>query len=252
MQVESREITAKQISALSRTTHDSSRLQYQKRKNQKALKDNNDEDNSISVIEQNLSELGEKMSEHEDFAKRPLSNITTVHRLHQHFRTSIIIQPGLKSKKKERNRFTTKAYGTKQGSGQDVEKGKAVAPHCMVFYGDAGRGFGTRIKGHIKKSTKRLQLHLKSKCDVISTSECLSLKLCCLCNNPVQHPKQRTGRVVQHINPGCFGRKHGFSLHGRDKNAAVNILKIGLYKAVIQNNYPAFSATLSSTTTTAD
>ncbi|KAI8328439.1 hypothetical protein BC941DRAFT_519276 [Chlamydoabsidia padenii] len=147
-------------------------------------------------------------------------------------------------------------------SGQDVkkgkaaEKGKAVTPHCTVFYGDAGRGFGTRIKGHIKRSTERLQLHSKSKCDLISTSEYLSSKLCCLCDSPVQYPKRRNGHinlgVVQYINPDCFGRKHGFSLRGHDKNAAVNILKIGLYRAVIQNNYPAFSATTSSTTTTAD
>ncbi|KAI8335976.1 hypothetical protein BC941DRAFT_471939 [Chlamydoabsidia padenii] len=164
--------------------------------------------------------------------KRPLSNTTIVHRLRGFYHHSTW------SQKQKRGRFTSKAYDTvarklisrwKQRSSQGVEKGKTVAPHCTVFYGDTGCGFGTKIKGRIKRSTERLQLHLKSKSDVISTKEYLSSKLCCFCDSPV---------------------KHGFSLRGRDKNAAVNILKIALYKTAISGDYPAFSATTSSRTTT--
>ncbi|KAI8342841.1 hypothetical protein BC941DRAFT_499197 [Chlamydoabsidia padenii] len=121
-------------------------------------------------------------------------------------------------------------------------KGKKITAPTTIHNGDDGRGFGSKIHGQERRSTDRLQMALYSKSNtkLINTNEYLSSKLCCLCDSRVQHPKRRNGRanlgVVHCINPDCFGRKHGYSLRGRDANAAINIIKIGIHLAATNLN----------------
>ncbi|KAI8328632.1 hypothetical protein BC941DRAFT_444561, partial [Chlamydoabsidia padenii] len=80
----------------------------------------------------------------------------------------------------------------KKGKG----KGKKITAPITIYYGDAGRGFGSRIHGQKRRSTDRLQMALYSKLHtkLIDTNKYLSSKLCCLCDSRVQHPKRRNGR----------------------------------------------------------
>ncbi|KAI8344864.1 hypothetical protein BC941DRAFT_465068 [Chlamydoabsidia padenii] len=145
-----------------------------------------------------------------------------------------------------RAKLLTKEKEKEKAADQGKSVGKEKAASCTIFYGDSGRGYGSRIKGHSKRSTERLQHGLKEMCDLISTKEYLASKLCCLCDSRVMHPQRRNGRanlgVVQCINPDCFERKHRVSLRSRENNAAVNILKIGMYQGATGGEYPAFSA----------
>ncbi|KAI8330326.1 hypothetical protein BC941DRAFT_440858, partial [Chlamydoabsidia padenii] len=76
-------------------------------------------------------------------------------------------------------------------------KGEKITAPTTIYYGDAGRGFGSRIHGQERRSTDRLQMALYSKSNtkLIDTNEYLSSKLCCLCDSRVQHPKRRNGRA---------------------------------------------------------
>ncbi|KAI8334229.1 hypothetical protein BC941DRAFT_101355 [Chlamydoabsidia padenii] len=92
-------------------------------------------------------------------------------------------------------------------------KGKQITSSTSIYYGDAGRGFGSRIRGQEGRSTYWLQMTLysKSKSKLIDTKEYLSSKLCCLFDTRVEYPKRRNGRsnfgVVKCINPDCYGKK---------------------------------------------
>ncbi|KAI8339571.1 hypothetical protein BC941DRAFT_349884 [Chlamydoabsidia padenii] len=115
-----------------------------------------------------------------------------------------------------------------------------------MFYGDAGQGHGSRIKGYQRRSTAKLQQFLEEKATVHETNECLTSKLCCLCDSRVVHPLRRDSTklnsgIVVCINSDCIGRKNGFASRGRDQNAAINILKKGIYKMAINIDYPAFT-----------
>jgi hypothetical protein len=70
-------------------------------------------------------------------------------------------------------------------------------------------------------------------------------KLCCICDEPVVHPKKNNGKVnlgaVLYVNPGCIGRQNSYAIKSRDANAAMNILKIGLYKLITNDDHPSFS-----------
>ncbi|KAI8328568.1 hypothetical protein BC941DRAFT_519206 [Chlamydoabsidia padenii] len=141
----------------------------------------------------------------------------------------------------ERSRFRDKAYGTVATTifPKDTKK-----QDTFIFYGDAGRGFGSRIKGSDKRSTQSLQHNLKHLCTLIGTNEYLS-KWCCFCDSRLQHPQKANNKtnlgIVYCINKDCFSRQQDYSTRGRDNNAAINILKTGLYKEITLMDYPVFS-----------
>ena len=88
-----------------------------------------------------------------------------------------------------------------------------------------------------KRSTDILQKSLSSRSTVLSTTEYRSSKLYCICDEPIVHPKKNNGKV----NPDCIGHQNLYAIKSRDTNAAVNILKIGLYKMITKDNHPSFS-----------
>ncbi|KAI8329648.1 hypothetical protein BC941DRAFT_442473 [Chlamydoabsidia padenii] len=96
---------------------------------------------------------------------------------------------------KQSSELGEKSKPTMQGKGKG--KGKKITAPTTIYYGDAGRGFGSRIHGQERRSTDRLQMALYSKLNtkLINTNEYLSSKLCCLCDSRDQHPKRRNGRA---------------------------------------------------------
>ena len=115
----------------------------------------------------------------------------------------------------------------------------------VVFYGGSGRGHGSWIKGYEKRSTCILRKPLSSRSTVISTTEHRSSKLCCIYEEPIVHPKKNNEKVnlgaVLCVNPDCIGRWHSYAIRSRDTNAAVNIMKTGLYKMITNDDHPSFS-----------
>jgi hypothetical protein len=127
-------------------------------------------------------------------------------------------------------------------------KGEGRPVETLVFYGNAGQGHGSRIKGHDRRNTNKMQECLKRTSTMVSTNEYLSSKLCCLCDSRMVHSERKKGGtnlgVVVCIKRQCPGWKNGFAARGRDQNAAINIAKIGLYEKVMNTPYPSFSPTL--------
>ena len=129
-------------------------------------------------------------------------------------------------RKNRGQRFKDKAYSS---SARKIIR-NADSEGNVVFYGDFGRRHGLWIKGYEKRSTYILQKSLSSRPTVLSTTEYLSSKLCCICNEPFVHPKKNNGKVnlgaVLHVNPDCIGRQNSYAIKSRDTNAAVDILKL--------------------------
>ncbi|CAO3601292.1 unnamed protein product [Absidia cylindrospora] len=202
-------ITAKSISSQSRMRLERSRLQTRKNLDKQQSPDGN----SIFDMEQNLPTIGKQTMTCSDIK----SNIVSRSKYGKDIRLNMFNFyhgcNGSNKEKRNRRRFTDKAFGNaatrllKGGKFASGSKGISLA-----FYGDAGRGFGSRITGHEKRSTKHLQLAMAQKnCTVVDTDEYRSSK-------------------------------------SRDMNAAINILKIGLYHQVTGGSpYPAFSRNHSST-----
>ncbi|KAI8329834.1 hypothetical protein BC941DRAFT_476015 [Chlamydoabsidia padenii] len=54
--------------------------------------------------------------------------------------------------------------------------------------------------------------------------------------------------VSSNVSTYLLWKKYGYSLRGRDANAAINIMKIGIYLGATKVVYPAFSTTTTVTT----
>ncbi|KAI8097368.1 uncharacterized protein BX664DRAFT_326214 [Halteromyces radiatus] len=165
----------------------------------------------------------------------------------------------MKKQKQSRGRYRDKAYAVAarrlikvsyQGSGETSTTGSR-----FVFYGDAGRGHGSRIQGNMKRSTDKLQEALVNHRQVVSTSEYRSSKICSFCDAPIQPPNKRNGKanlgVITCINPDCISRKVCCPSRDRDANAGINILKIGLYRELTGEHHPSFTRSTTTGTTSA-
>jgi hypothetical protein len=257
MDVKATNITAKSINNNARSIDYRHQLQRRKMNDMKG-----DNTNSIMAIESHLSHLSQQRHSNVDDA------------LVDHYRYGVQVQPKLQqfyqqsswARKQQKGQpiFKLNAYNTaakklvpRKTENPDT-KGKARAAAtkttCQVFYGNAGRGFGSIIKGHTYRSTDKIQASLQARCRPLQTDEYLPSRLCCFCDQRVVHPGRKNERTntgaVTCINSNCFSRKNGFASRGRDLNAAVNILKIGLYLQATGNSYPAFSRATTATTAT--
>ncbi|KAI8329737.1 hypothetical protein BC941DRAFT_476107 [Chlamydoabsidia padenii] len=181
-----------------------------------------------------------------------LSEIEQVHK-NQDDHTMFTLGPYMKKQNHGTERFNGKAYASvaKALIRNPVDlklKARQVKP--VVFYGDAGQGHGSRIKGYQRRSTTKLQQSLKEKATVHETNKYLTSKLGCLCNSRVAHLRRRDSTklnsgIMVCINSDCIG----FSLRGRDQNAAINILKKGIYKMATNIDYPVFTSSSATTAT---
>ncbi|KAI8339995.1 hypothetical protein BC941DRAFT_468274 [Chlamydoabsidia padenii] len=146
-------------------------------------------------------------------------------------------------------RFNGKAYESAANAFIQNPVDSKFTPHQakpVVFYGDAGQGHGSRIKGYQRQSITKLQQSLKEKATVHKTNEYLTSKLCCVCDSRVVNPRQwdstkLNSGIVVCINSDCIGRKNGFASRGWEQNTAINILKKGVYEAATNIDYPAFT-----------
>ncbi|SAM03797.1 hypothetical protein [Absidia glauca] len=230
MKVPTKEIRASSIASRSRSNH--SRKVMETKKKQAT----NDQP-SIQAIESRLG--GDQMQYTWDRG----------HSIQRRLETAKEHRPTLVSFYRESSWAKKQANGRKRFS----EKAYAAAARSLfhpsskhvVFFGDAGRGYGSTIKGHIRRSPDKLLAHLKERTTVIATNEYLSSKLCCFCNTRVLHPNKPSGKqnlgVVNCINPDCYSRTSGCSSRSRDKNAAINMITIGLHKEITGMHHPTFS-----------
>ncbi|KAI8329958.1 hypothetical protein BC941DRAFT_518420 [Chlamydoabsidia padenii] len=77
-----------------------------------------------------------------------------------------------KKQHRRRPRFRSKAYATVT---RLFLKKYTTTRDTTTFYTDAGTGFGSRIKGHDKRSTATIQQNLKTKCTLVETKDYLSI-----------------------------------------------------------------------------
>ncbi|KAI8080020.1 uncharacterized protein BX664DRAFT_207078 [Halteromyces radiatus] len=135
----------------------------------------------------------------------------------------------LKRQRRTRLCQTEKAYAKSAKSLLGGQK-------AICFYGDAGRGYGSRIGGHTRGSHDVFIGKLSEKATVVSIDEYRSSKLCAFCHMPIIHPvktnKDKSKKItnlgtVVCINPDCISRKNGYAARGRDENASINIAMIG-------------------------
>ncbi|KAI8333457.1 hypothetical protein BC941DRAFT_473650 [Chlamydoabsidia padenii] len=155
------------------------------------------------------------------------SNTIQAQRISNHSRTDY--RRHVMKKKKEQN------YGMEEFNGMAAKalirnpmdlklKPRQVEP--VVFYGDAGQGYGSRIKGYQRQSTTKLQLFFEEKATIHETNEYLTLKLRCLCDSQVVHPRRRDSTK---LNSG---------------------IAKGTYKMAINIDYPAFTPSTATVTST--
>ena len=206
-------VTAKSISAKSRTSYH--RFKLQKRKNSNS---------DITSIESKLAQMINTTK-----VRSSKYLLIKKHQLYKETRDKMLefyCYSSWTRRKNRGRRFKDKAYST---SARKIIR-NADTEGNVVFYSDSGRENGSWIKGYEKRSTYILQKSLSSRPTVLSTTEYLSSKLCCICNEPFVHPKKNNGKVnlgaVLHVNPDCIGRQNSYAIKSRDTNAAVDILKL--------------------------
>ncbi|KAI8330713.1 hypothetical protein BC941DRAFT_475350 [Chlamydoabsidia padenii] len=118
--------------------------------------------------------------------------IGTLHKSQQYrhiIHTFYYQSPWIKKQNHGMERFNGKAYASvaKALIRNPVElKLKPRQAKPIVFYGDTGQGYGSKIKEYQRQSTTKLQPSLKEK----ATVHDLTSKLCCLCDSRAVHPRR--------------------------------------------------------------
>jgi hypothetical protein len=142
--------------------------------------------------------------------------------------------------KKQHQKLILEHHG-KNGGGSDVQ--------LKYYYGDAGRGTQSRMKGFLRRGHSSIIETLAQESDVFITDEYRTTKLCCLCNQPVSHPKKQDGKknlgTVICVNPGCIGKRYGCIARSRDANASMNRILSGIFQQLLGSAPSAFSRSLS-------
>ncbi|KAI8059114.1 hypothetical protein BC940DRAFT_314393 [Gongronella butleri] len=134
------------------------------------------------------------------------------------------------AKKAARSKMSLKdrAYACAANAINDLPKDPS---RSTVYFGDAGRGFNSRIKGSTRSSHAQFIAKLKPR--VVPTNEFRTSVTCCRCLGPVVHPPRPNGRanlgVVVCLNPACVGRRHRQAAMSRDLNSATLMAIVGLY-----------------------
>lgn len=115
----------------------------------------------------------------------------------------------------------------------------------VYYYGHAGRGTNSRIKGFLRRGHTGLIKSLGENSDVYITNEYLTTKLCCLCHQPTTHPPKQNGKTnlgtVICTNPKCNGKRYGCIARSRDANAAMNRIVTGVHQQYLGSPPAAFS-----------
>ncbi|KAI8097644.1 uncharacterized protein BX664DRAFT_326896 [Halteromyces radiatus] len=118
------------------------------------------------------------------------------------------------------------------------------------FYGAAGRGTGSRIKGFLRRSHIDVIATIEQQSKVFITDEYRTTKLCCLCHHVVNHPRKQSGKLnlgtVICVNPECIGKKFGCIARSRDANASMNMIMSGLQQELYGSMPSPFHRSFSS------
>jgi hypothetical protein len=133
--------------------------------------------------------------------------------------------------------------------------GEKVAP--VMFIGDRGHGFGSRLKGYKKYGGHWKQKKHSSYTSAIITNEYHTSQICVFCFGFLQHPmkkvvdkndKQKVIAVngsFQCENHNCISYLTGTACHGRDQLSALSIGLSGLSTCLFEIPFPCYKYNIS-------
>ncbi|GJJ78521.1 hypothetical protein EMPS_10880 [Entomortierella parvispora] len=126
----------------------------------------------------------------------------------------------------------------------------------LFFHGAAGMGVGSRLKGNCRMGGNEIPRRHKNHGPVGKTNEHNSSKTCPFCFRPIRLARGRRMKkgtmklvrlngAVECTNPECISHRCGYTIRGRDQNAALNIAVAGYTQLTTteRTTLPPFSTT---------